>query len=102
MRGWATVYHGTVTSTGSAEDLATLEDVMPMWLLGYLLLGWAPQVAIIKIQFALLPGEEQLPGLVSSRWSCPLVPSQVANRACMGFWGVGVPAAINQTKISAS
>jgi WD repeat-containing protein 48 len=53
------MYRGTVASAGSAEDLATLEDVMPMWLLEYLLLGRAPQVAIIKIQFALLPGEEQ-------------------------------------------
>jgi WD repeat-containing protein 48 len=87
--GWTSVYRGTIASVGSAEDLATQEDMMPVWLLEYLLLGRAPQVAIIKIQFALLPGEEQLPELVSSCWSFPLVPSQVANRACMGFLGGG-------------
>ena len=38
---------------------------MPVWLLEYLLLGRAPQVAVVKIQFALLPGEEQLPELVN-------------------------------------
>ena len=66
LLGWATVYRGTVASAGSAEDLATLEDVMPMWLLEYLLLGRAPQVAIIKIQFALLPGEGQRGSFLSS------------------------------------
>lgn len=59
------MYRGTVASAGSAEDLATLQDAMPVWLLEYLLLGGAPQVAIIKIQFALLPGEEQLLELVN-------------------------------------
>jgi len=63
--GWTTVYRGTVASAGSAEDLATLEDAMPVRLLEYLLLWGAPQVAIIKIEFALLPGEEQLPELVN-------------------------------------
>ena len=58
--GWATVYRGTVASVGSAEDLATLEDAIPVWLLEYLLLEGALQVAIIKIQFAVLPGDEQL------------------------------------------
>jgi hypothetical protein len=29
--GWATVYRRTVASAGSAEDLATLEHAMPMW-----------------------------------------------------------------------
>jgi hypothetical protein len=37
--GWATVYRGTVASAGSPEDLATLEDAMPVLLLEYLLLG---------------------------------------------------------------
>jgi hypothetical protein len=32
---------------------------MPVGLLEYFLLGQAPQVTIIKIQFVLLPGEEQ-------------------------------------------
>jgi hypothetical protein len=63
--GWATVYRGTVASAGSAEDLATPEDAMPMRLLEYLLLGGAPQVAIIKIQFAVLPGDEQLLELIN-------------------------------------
>jgi hypothetical protein len=59
------VFRGTIASAGSAEDEATLVDAMPMRPLEYLLLGWVPQVAIIKIQFALLSGEEQLPELVS-------------------------------------
>ena len=63
--GWASVYRGTVASAGSAEDLATLEDTMPVWLLEYLLLEGALQVAIIMIQFAVLPGDEQLPELVN-------------------------------------
>ncbi|KAH9958413.1 hypothetical protein BC827DRAFT_1219400 [Russula dissimulans] len=63
--GWATVYRGTVASAGSAVDVAALEDVMPVWLLEYLLLARAPQVAIVKIQFALLPGEDTLPELVN-------------------------------------
>ena len=63
--GWAVVYRGTVASAGTAADVATLEDAMPTWLLEYLLLGRAPQIAAAKIQFALLPGEEQLPELVN-------------------------------------
>ena len=59
------MFHGTIASAGSAEDEATLVDAMPMRLLEYLLPGRAPQVAIIKIQFALLSGEEQLPEHVS-------------------------------------
>jgi len=59
------VYRGTIASAGSVEDLATLQDVMPVWLLECLLLGGAPQVAIIKIQFAVLPGDEQLLELVN-------------------------------------
>jgi hypothetical protein len=39
------------------EDVATLEDAMPVWLLEHLLLRRGPQVAIVKIQSALLPGE---------------------------------------------
>jgi hypothetical protein len=63
--GWASVYRGTVGSAGSAEDLATLEDTMPVCLLEYLLLEGASQVAIIKIHFAVLPGDEQLLDLVN-------------------------------------
>ncbi|KAF8493727.1 WD40 repeat-like protein [Russula emetica] len=63
--GWAIVYRGTVTSAGTTEDLTALEDALPVWLLEYLLLGRTPQVAIVKVQFALLPGEESLPELVN-------------------------------------
>ncbi len=63
--GWAIVYRGTVTSVGTTDDLAALEDALPVWLLEYLLLGRTPQVAIVKIQFALLPGEDSLPELVN-------------------------------------
>ena len=63
--GWAIVYRGTIASAGTTEDLAALEDALPVWLLEYLLLGRTPQVAIVKIQFALLPGEESLPELVN-------------------------------------
>jgi WD repeat-containing protein 48 len=63
--GWAIVYRGTIASAGTTEDLAALEDALPVWLLEYLLLGRTPQVAFVKIQFALLPGEESLPELVN-------------------------------------
>ena len=63
--GWVVVYRGTITSAGTTEDLAVLEDTLPVWLLEYLLLGRTPQVAVVKIQFALLPGEESLPELVN-------------------------------------
>ena len=62
--GWAIVYRGTIVSAKTMEDLAALEDT-PVWLLEYLLLGRTPQVAIVKIQFALLPGEDSLPELVN-------------------------------------
>jgi Domain of unknown function (DUF3337) len=64
--GWEIGYQGTVTSaaSGSAADVAALEDAMPVWLLEYLL-GRAPQVAVVKIQFVMLPGEDTLLGLVN-------------------------------------
>ena len=58
------MYRGTIASVETMEDLAALEDT-PVWLLEYLLLGRMPQVAIVKIQFALLPGEDSLPELVN-------------------------------------
>lgn len=70
--GWAIVYRGTVASAGSVEDVEALEDVLPVWLLEYLLLARAPQVAVVKIGFVLLPmqsgvpGEEVLPELVNT------------------------------------
>ena len=65
---WAIMYCGTIASVETMEDLAVLEDT-PVWLLKYLLLGRMPQVAIVKIQFVLLPGENSLPELVSpSLW----------------------------------
>jgi WD repeat-containing protein 48 len=63
--GWAIVYRGTVSSAGTTEDSAALEDALPVWLLEYLLLGRTPQVPVVKVQFALLPGEESLPELVN-------------------------------------
>ena len=63
--GWAIVYRGTVASAGTTTDATVLEDAIPVWLLEYLLLGRTPQVAIVKVQFALLPGEESLPELVN-------------------------------------
>ena len=63
--GWAIVYRGTIASAGTTEGLAALEDALPVWLLEYLLLGRTPQVVIVKIQFALLPGEDSLPELVN-------------------------------------
>ncbi|KAI0294110.1 hypothetical protein B0F90DRAFT_1758645 [Multifurca ochricompacta] len=76
--GWAIVYRGTVASAGTTEDVAKLEDAMPVWLLEYLLLGRAPQVSVVKVGFILLPmqsgvpGEEVLPDLVNTL-SCSLV-----------------------------
>jgi len=63
--GWAIVYRGMVSSAGTTEDSAALEDALPVWLLEYLLLGRTPQVPVVKVQFALLPGEESLPELVN-------------------------------------
>jgi len=63
--GWAIVYRGTVASAGNTADVAALEDAMPVWLLEYLLLARVPPVAVVKVQFALLPGEDTLPELVN-------------------------------------
>ena len=53
--GWAIVYRGTIASAGTADDAAVLEDTMPVWLLEYLLLGRAPQMASVKLWFAVVP-----------------------------------------------
>jgi WD repeat-containing protein 48 len=63
--GWAILYRGTIVSAGNLRDVATLEGAVPVWLLEYLLLGRASRVAVVKVQFALLHREEQLPGLVN-------------------------------------
>ena len=65
--GWAIVYRDMIASAGTTarEDLVALEDALPVGLFEYLLLGRTPQVAIVKIHFALLPGEESLPELVN-------------------------------------
>jgi WD repeat-containing protein 48 len=74
--GWATIYRGTVASTG--HDMGTLEDVLPLWLLEYLLMNKAPLVPIIKIGFVLLPWPnkdpdgEQLPELLNTSVSITL------------------------------
>jgi WD repeat-containing protein 48 len=70
--GWAIVYHGTVASAGTIDDVETLEDALPIWLLEYLLLGRSPHVGVVKIGFLLLPlqsgvpGDEVLPELVNT------------------------------------
>ncbi|KAF4578770.1 hypothetical protein EYR36_000577 [Pleurotus pulmonarius] len=62
------VYRGTVGSTG--QDIRALEDVMPMWLLEYLLLNKVPDIPLTKLSFVLLPWVkdptvEQLPELLN-------------------------------------
>ena len=111
LHGWVTVYRGTVASAGSAEDLATPKDAMPVWLLEYLLLGGGAagrhhQDPVRAAAWrGTASGARQFVSSCSRRRSCPLVPSQVANRACVGFWGGRgwlVSAAGNQTKFSVS
>jgi len=46
--GWAILYRGTFASTGTVGDVATLEDAVSAWLLEFLQLGRAPQVAVVK------------------------------------------------------
>jgi len=67
---WKTIYRGTVASTWT--DLPALEDVMPMWLLEYLLMNRVPPVPINKISFVLLPWPhdgEPLPELLNTAQS---------------------------------
>ena len=67
--GWSTLYRGQVSSTGA--DVRTLEEVMPFWLLEYLLVNKIPVVPTVKVSFVLLPyrgkdpDEEQLPELLN-------------------------------------
>jgi WD repeat-containing protein 48 len=64
------MFRSTVASTG--HDMSTLEEVLPMWLLEYLLTNKIPPVPIVKIGFLLLswstndPDEEQLPELLNT------------------------------------
>lgn len=67
--GWTTAYRGTVGTTGL--DARILEEVMPMWLLEYLLTNRVPPVPVMKLGFVLLAyparrGEEQLPDLLNT------------------------------------
>lgn len=67
--GWTTAHRGTVGTTGT--DARILEEIMPMWLLEYLLTNKAPLVPATKVGFILLPyparkGEEQLPDLLNA------------------------------------
>ena len=68
--GWATLYRGQVSSAGA--DARTLEEVMPFWLLEYLLVNKIPPIPTIKVSFVLLPyrskdpNEEQLPELLNT------------------------------------
>lgn len=67
--GWTTLYRGQVSSTGT--DGRTLEEVMPFWLLEYLLVNKIPPVPTVKVSFVLLPyrskdpSEEPLPELLN-------------------------------------
>lgn len=51
--GWSPVYSGTIGSLASNTD--QLEQVMPEWLLEFLLLNKAPSPPVTKISFVLLP-----------------------------------------------
>ena len=68
--GRATVYRGQVASTGA--DSRTLEEVMPFWLLEYLLVNKIPPIPTVKVSFILLPykgkdpSDEQLPELLNT------------------------------------
>ncbi|KZT03081.1 uncharacterized protein LAESUDRAFT_660442 [Laetiporus sulphureus 93-53] len=69
LSGWTTIYRGQVANT--AGDMHTLEEVMPYWLIEYLLTNKAPSVPLTKISFVLLPfpakdPQERLPELVNS------------------------------------
>ncbi|GJE99806.1 WD40 repeat domain-containing protein [Phanerochaete sordida] len=71
--GWSTLYRGQVASTG--QDARALEEVMPFWLLEYLLVNKIPPIPTIKVSFVLLPyrskdpNEEQLPELLNTAQS---------------------------------
>lgn len=70
LSGWTTLYRGQVSTTG--VDARTLEEVMPFWLLEYLLMNKVPPTPTIKVPFVLLPyrskdpNEEQLPELLNT------------------------------------
>lgn len=69
VSGWTTIYRGQVAST--AGDARTLEEVMPFWLLEYLLANKAPSVPVTKVSFVLLPfphedTHEMLPELLNT------------------------------------
>lgn len=59
-----------MSSTGA--DARALEEVMPFWLLEYLLINKTPPISTVKISFVLLPyrskdpHEEQLPELLNT------------------------------------
>ncbi|KAI0728948.1 hypothetical protein C8Q72DRAFT_778814 [Fomitopsis betulina] len=72
VSGWTTIYRGQVAST--ASDARTLEEVMPFWLLEYLLANKAPMVPVTKVSFVLLPfphkdTHEVLPELLNTAQS---------------------------------
>lgn len=63
------MYRGSVAVTGI--DVHILENVMPMWLLEYLITNKVPNVPMVKVGFVLLPypaknGDEQLPELLNT------------------------------------
>ena len=68
--GWTTLYRGLVSNTG--HDARVLEEVMPFWLLEYLLVNKIPIIPTVKVSFVLLPhrskdpNDEQLPELLNT------------------------------------
>ncbi|CCL98378.1 uncharacterized protein FIBRA_00373 [Fibroporia radiculosa] len=71
--GWTTLYRGQVANTGG--DMRILEELLPYWLLEYLLANRVPPVPVTKISFVLLPYPsrdshgEQLPELLNTAQS---------------------------------
>lgn len=51
--GWRILYCGQVAST--RQDVRVLEEVMPFWLLEYLLVNKIPYASTVKISCVLLP-----------------------------------------------
>ena len=68
--GWNTLYRGHLANTG--HDARLLEEIMPFWLLEYLLVNKIPPIPTVKVSFVLLPfrgkdpTEEQLPELLNT------------------------------------
>lgn len=72
--GWTPLYRGLINN--SSADASLLEELLPPWLLEFLLTNKAPPVPLTKVSFAMLPAQippgllplygETLPELVTS------------------------------------